>query len=356
LLSVENLSKSLGTFQLKDISLRIEPGQYLVLLGPSAVGKTVLLETIAGLTLPDRGRILVDGRDITYEKIQKRKIAMVFQNNTLFPHMTVFDNIAYPLRCRNFLKAQLRSRVAELARDFAVEHLLNRKPTTLSGGESQRVSLARALASEPRCLLLDEPLCSLDAKSRPQMRKLLRKISHEPLSVLHVTHDYTEAAALATHIAVMEAGKVSRVGPADQILRQPKSEFTAQFIGIENFFKGTLEPAQPGSTIRRFTTSGLDIFVLTDSPPGDGFVCIRSRDVTLSNLPPRTSARNSFVGKILDIDSSGTAVETIVDIGKTTALEVTALVTSESATDLDLKPGKKIWVSFKASAVQYIEE
>jgi len=356
LLSVENLSKSLGKFKLKDISFRIEPGQYLVLLGPSAVGKTVLLETIAGLTVPDRGRIRVDGCGITYEKVHKRKIAMVFQYSTLFPHMTVFDNIAYPVRCRGFGKAELRRRVAALARDFAVEDLLNRKPSTLSGGESQRVSLARALASEPRCLLLDEPLCSLDARSRPQMRKLLRKISHRPLPVLHVTHDYTEAAALATHIAVMEAGRVSQVGPADKLLRQPKSEFTARFIGIENFFKGVLEPAQPGSTIRRFAVCGLNIFVVTDSPPGRGLVCIRNRDVTLSNLPPHGSARNSFVGKIVDIESTGTAVETTVDIGTTTCIQVTAIVTCESAADLDLKPGKKIWVSFKASAVQYIEE
>jgi ABC-type sugar transport system ATPase subunit len=156
MLSVKNISKDLTSFAIKDVSFEVSNNQYFVLLGSTGVGKSVLLETIAGLIRPDTGRILLDGTDITNEKMQKRKIALVFQNSTLFPHMTVYDNIAYPLRFRNG-KTQIRKRVDELAEDFEVRHLLAAKPQTLSGGESQRVSLARAVASEPRCLLLDEP-------------------------------------------------------------------------------------------------------------------------------------------------------------------------------------------------------
>ena len=367
MLSVERISKSFGSPVIKDVSFEVQPGQYFVLLGASGVGKSVLLETIAGLNRPDTGRISLDGKDITNEKMQKRKIALVFQNSTLFPHMTVYDNIAYPLRCREnndqLTQRQIRQRVAELAEDFAVTHLLAAKPQTLSGGESQRVSLARAVASEPRCLLLDEPLSSLDAKSRSQMRALLRKINtRNRMQIVHVTHDYTEAVSLATHVAVMEAGTIVQVGTVEQIFQRPKSEFIARFVGIRNFFKGRLqEPQGHGTDTRRFTSGSpskegrifdLSLSVLTGSPGGPGFVCVRSEDVTIGDTASRTSARNNFEGTIVDVIPAGVGVEVIVDIG----VEIAALVSAESVKALELGCGKKVWVSFKASAVKYVEE
>ncbi len=353
MLSVREICKDLTSFAIKDVSFEVSNGQYFVLLGSTGVGKSLLLETIAGLIRPDSGRILLDGTDITNEKMQKRKIALVFQNSTLFPHMTVYDNIAYPLRFRNG-NTQIRKRVNELAEDFEVRHLLAAKPQTLSGGESQRVSLARAVASEPRCLLLDEPLSSLDAKSRSEMRAILRKInSKDQLQIVHVTHDYTEAVSLATHVAVMEAGTIAQAGTVEQIFQRPKSEFVARFVGIRNFFKGRLqEPHAPGTNTRRFTSGSLSFSVLTDSPVGSGFVCVRSEDVTISNKTSPTSARNNFEGAIVDIVPAGVGVEIIVDIG----VEIAALVTSESVKSLELGYGKKVWVSFKASAIKYVEE
>jgi molybdopterin-binding protein len=354
MLSVRNISKELTPFAIKDVSFEVSNSQYFVLLGSTGVGKSVLLETIAGLIRPDAGRIFLDGKDITNEKMQKRKIALVFQNSTLFPHMTVYDNIAYPLRCRRNGKTQIRQRVAELAEDFAISHLLKAKPHTLSGGESQRVSLARAVASEPRCLLLDEPLSSLDAKSRSQMRSLLRKInSKDQLQIVHVTHDYTEAVSLATHVAVMEAGTIAQAGTVEQIFQRPKSEFVARFVGIRNFFKGRLqEPHAHGTNTRRFTSGNLSFSVLTDNPGGPGFVCVRSEDVTISNKTSPTSARNNFEGTIVDIVPAGIGIEVIVDIG----VEIAALITAESVKSLQLGCGKKVWVSFKATAVKYVEE
>ncbi|MBW8040287.1 MAG: ABC transporter ATP-binding protein [Planctomycetes bacterium] len=358
MLSVRNISKDLTPFAIKDVSFEVSNSQYFVLLGRTGVGKSVLLETIAGLARPDAGRIFLDGKDITNEKMQKRKIALVFQNSTLFPHMTVYDNIAYPLRCREnngqLSQRQIRQRVNELAEDFAVGHLLAAKPQTLSGGESQRVSLARAVASEPRCLLLDEPLSSLDTKSRSQMRALLRKINAQNrMQIVHVTHDYTEAVSLATHVAVMEAGTIAQVGNVEQIFQHPKSEFVARFVGIRNFFKGRLqEPRDHGTDTRWFSSGSLSLSVLTDSPGGPGFVCVRSEDVTISNTAGKTSARNNFEGTIAEIIPAGFGVEVIVDIG----VEIAAMVSPESAKMLELSCGKKAWVSFKASAVKYIEE
>jgi molybdopterin-binding protein len=360
LLSVERISKSFGSPVIKDVSFEVQPGQYFVLLGASGVGKSVLLETIVGLIRPDAGRIFLDGKDITNEKMQKRKISLVFQNSTLFPHITVYDNIAYPLRCRRTggsrtapTDSEIRERVGELAEDFAVAALLARNPRTLSGGESQRVSLARAVASEPRCLLLDEPISSLDVKSRPQMRALLRKINAKGQAIVHVTHDYTEAVSLGTHIAVMEGGRIAQTGTVEEIFQHPKSEFIARFVGIRNFFKGQLEEPHDGhANLRRFRTGRIDFSVLTDSPGGFGFVCVRSEDVTICNSVSRTSARNNFEGTIADIVPAGVGVEVIVDIG----VEVAALITAESVKALELRCGKKVWISFKASAVKYVEE
>jgi len=368
LLTVRKISKAFSGFEIKDVSFDVRQGWYFVLLGASGVGKSLLLEIIAGLTRPDAGQIFLNGKDITNEKIQKRKIGLVFQDNTLFPHMTVYDNIAYPLR-NGHTKSQISKRVAQLAEDFGVTDLLNRKSQTLSGGESQRVSLARTVASQPDCLLLDEPICSLDATARPQIRTLLRRINANGQTVIHVTHDYTEAVSLGTHIAVMERGIIAQTGKVEDIFQHPKSEFIARFIGIRNFFKGRLEQPQHEENLRQFRINGLKFSVLTQKSTGLGFVCVRSEDVTISNLNTitgPTSARNNFEGTIVDIVPAGPGVEVIVDINtdksklinkeNNTPLEVAALISHESVKTLNLHCGKKVILSFKASAVKYVEE
>lgn len=357
MLSVKQISKTYPGFGIENVSFDVQPGEYFVLLGRTGVGKSVLLEIIAGLTQPDSGCVFLDGAEITHEKIQKRKTSLVFQNSALFPHMTVYDNIAYPLSGWGKTKSQIRERVTELAEDFAISHLLAARPQTLSGGESQRVSLARAVASEPRCLLLDEPLSSLDATSRSDIRALLRKISARGRVILHVTHDYTEAVSLSTHIAVMEDGGIAQVGTVEEIFQHPKSEFIARFVGIRNFFRGKLEASDAAeASLRHFTTDGLSFSVLTESSSGPGCIMVRSEDVTLYNAARPTSARNNFEGSIVDIAPAGGGVEVIVDIGLSKPVEVAALVTSEAVSALELRSGKKVWVSFKAAAARFIEE
>ena len=367
MLSIRNITKSFGSFAVfRSVSFEVGQGQYFVLLGASGVGKSVLLETIAGLIWPDAGRIFLDGRDVTNEKIQKRKFGLVFQNSALFPHMTVYDNIAYPLRCKGLKNSQIQERVDQIAEDFAVTGFLKRRVQTLSGGQSQRISLARVVVREPRCLLLDEPLSSLDAKSRPQMRALLRKINRQGQTIVHVTHDYTEAVSLGTHIAVMDAGRIAQAGTVEEVFQRPKSEFIARFVGIRNFFKGQLstgrltaeKPADGPANLRRFVTDGLDLSVMTDSVAGIGFVMVRSEDVTIYNaaMNAHTSARNNFEGTIVDIIPAATGIEVLIDVGVGKPVEVAAMISAESVKALELHCGKRVWISFKASAARYVEQ
>jgi molybdopterin-binding protein len=357
MLSVKGISKNYPDFKISDISFDIQKGEYFVLLGRTGAGKSVMLEIIAGLTHPDSGSVLLDGRDITREKIPKRQVSLVFQTSALFPHMSVYDNVSYPLRWCGRTKAQVDRRVSELAEDFGFSHLLKARPQTLSGGETQRVSLARAVASEPRCLLLDEPLSSLDTTSRSEIRALLRRISNKGQLIVHVTHDYTEAVALSTHIAVMEDGGIAQIGTVDEIFQHPKSQFVASFIGVRNFFKGQLQtPETEQAGLKHFSTNGHRFSVLTDCPAGPGSVMVRSEDVTITNIASSTSARNNFEGVIVDIAPVGGGVEVIIDIGKSRSTEIASFVTKEAVNALELCSGKNVWLSFKAAAVKFIED
>ena len=352
MLDVRDIGTDLGGFALRDVSFEVNEGEYFVLLGASGVGKTVLLETIAGLTPPDSGRIFLAGREITREKIQARGLALVYQDQNLFPHLTVGRNIAYGLSGKKMSRAWISERVGGLAEDVGVTQLLERRPGTLSGGEAQRVALGRALATEPRCLLLDEPLSSLDARSRPELRALLRDLNRQGLTIVHVTHDFEEAISLASRVAIMENGTVVQVGTPEQVLRHPKTEFVARFVGVRNFFKGDLAgPRGPEGEASRFITAGLTFWILTDAEAGPGFLMIRSEDVTVSNAHCEDSARNAFEGTIVDIVPTRHGVEVLVDVG----VEVSAMITSASVKRLGLEPGKKVWASFKATAGKFIE-
>jgi len=239
-----------------------------------------------------------------------------------------------------------------LAADVGIEGLLERRPGTLSGGEAQRTALARALATEPRCLLLDEPLSSLDAQSRGQLRALLRALNRQGNTMLHVTHDYEEAIALASKVAIMDQGRIVQIGKPAEVFRHPKSEFAANFIGIRNFFQGRLQRPNGKGALVDFLTSGLAFRVLTDADAGRGFLLLRSTDVIVSSARPETSARNAFEGVVLDMAPAKLGVEVVVDIG----VEVAAVLSTESAERLNLSCGQRAWVSFKASAARFLRE
>ncbi len=353
MLRVEQLSVNMGEFSLQSIDLQVGRGDYFVVLGVSGAGKSLLLETIAGIVKPSGGHIYLNEEDITRKKIQSRGVGLLYQDHALFPHLTVVENIAYPLKRRYPAKRDAVKAVRDLAEQMSIQHLLHRKPGTLSGGEQQRVALARTLAMNPSVLLLDEPLASLDVQMKKDLRKLLRKINQDGMTILHVTHDYEEAITLGHKVAVLNQGKIIQTGSIADVFQHPRHAFTASFIGIKNFYSARFLPpdpnALPGLSCAQISPE-ISFFLQEQVPDGDGFIILEAEDITLSHTRPDSSARNNFKGTILEISPGIKGFEVTADIG----IPVHAIITRHALDDLQLREGRDVWVSFKASALRFI--
>ncbi len=230
---VENLVKRFDqNIAINNTSLAIDDGMFMVFLGPSGCGKTTTLRCIAGLEIPDGGRILIDGEDVTKLPPSARDIAMVFQQYAIYPHMTVAENLAFPLKAVKTPRHEIEARVREVACKLHIEHLLNRKPGKLSGGEMQRVAIGRAMVRRPKVFLMDEPLSNLDAKLRAEMRAEIKRLqSDQGATTIYVTHDQLEAMSMADKIAVMYGGILQQVGTPAEVYDHPANLFVARFIG-----------------------------------------------------------------------------------------------------------------------------
>lgn len=239
MIRVVGLSKRLGAFELRGVSFELARGDYAVLLGPTGSGKTVLLETIVGINRPDSGQVWLDGQDVTRWAPERRGIGFVYQRSMLFPNLSVRANIAYGLRYHGVPRAEWGRRVERVAELVGVSHLLERDIAGLSGGESHKVALARALAIEPRVLLLDEPLAALDPPAKAALCWELATL-HRQLgaTIIHVTHDQEEARILGKVIGVLRGGRLLQFGPKDEVFDRPNSPFVARFVGAENVFEG----------------------------------------------------------------------------------------------------------------------
>jgi spermidine/putrescine ABC transporter ATP-binding subunit len=233
------------------LDLVVHRGELLTLLGPSGCGKTTALRTLTGHVRPDEGRILVDGRDVTDLPTHRRELGMVFQNFALFPHMTVRDNVGFPLMVRGVPAAERVTRVAEALRLVRLEGHADKQPRQLSGGQQQRVGLARALVYRPKVLLLDEPLSNLDAKLREEMRFEIRDVvTRLGITAVYVTHDQEEALALSDRIAIMHRGRIEQLGTPEDIYARPASRFVAEFVGLSSFLEGVVEAiAEDGMSV-----------------------------------------------------------------------------------------------------------
>jgi len=247
-LTLENITKRFGqATAVNNISLAIEEGEFLTLLGPSGCGKTTILRMVAGFETPTEGDILLEDETITYRPANKRPMGMVFQSYALFPHMSAEQNIAFGLDIKHRPKDEIKRRCAELLELVGLPEMGNRYPHQLSGGQQQRIALARALAVEPKVLLLDEPLSALDAKVRVSLRNEIRRIQQQlHMTAIYVTHDQEEALAISDRIAVMARGKIEQLDQPEEIYSNPRTVFAATFVGTSNQFKGRVESAAEG--------------------------------------------------------------------------------------------------------------
>src|SRR5512136_2760830 len=233
-----------------DVSISIEKGEFVTLLGPSGCGKTTTLRLIAGFEFPTSGHIIVDNQRLEEVPPNRRDMAMVFQSYAIFPHLNVYENIAYGLNVQRRPQAEIKQRVDHVLELVELTGLEGRAPNQLSGGQQQRVALARALVMEPKVLLMDEPLSNLDAKLREQMRTEIRRIQKRlGITRVYVTHDQVEAMTLSDQIVVMDQGKIEQVGAPDEIYRRPRTRFVADFIGRANFVEGVIRERRDGHVL-----------------------------------------------------------------------------------------------------------
>lgn len=348
MLHIESLSITLGEFSVRDVSLAIRPGEYFVILGPTGAGKTVLLETIAGIHTPESGKIILGDNEITATEPRLRNIGMVYQDYMLFPHLTVEDNIAFGLRQMKIPRDSRHELVKEMSAFLEIAHLINRYPGSLSGGEQQRVALARALVLKPEILLLDEPLSALDSRTRERMRTELSRIRKlTGTTIIQITHHFDDVFALADRVAIMREGTIIQTGETADVFLHPADTFIAEFLGIGNIIRGTSSRA--GNITKIMTRDGT-VFVAASGTTGEVVATLHAEDVILSEAPFASSARNCLSGTVTEVIPAGSTVRVILDVG----FPLTALLTRESCRDLHLETGSKVFATFKASAVHVI--
>jgi len=303
---------------LDGLDLTLAPGELVALLGPSGCGKTTTLRLLAGLEDADGGQVTVDGADITHIPPSKRDMGMVFQAYSLFPHMTVRDNVAFGLKLRHIARAEREQRAMEMLALVGLTEQAGRYAHQLSGGQQQRVALARALAISPKVLLLDEPLSALDAKVRAQLRDQIRRIQLEVgITTLFVTHDQEEALAIADRVGVMRDGRIEQLGSPTDIYSRPATSFVAEFVGLTNRLSGTV---RDGAVHVRGCALPL---VDPATPNGEAIALVRPEAVTVAEGGPLT-------GTVIAVTFLGATSRITVDLGDTTVLA--QLSTSDATT------------------------
>ena len=345
MLKLININRRLGDFALTDINLEVSEGQYYVLLGRSGAGKTQLLELIAGLEHPDAGTIILDNVDITRQRIQNRKIGIVFQDYAVFPHMTVFGNIAYPLRARKENKKSIAEKVEKAATAMNIKHILERNTQKLSGGELQRVALARTLITSPRLLLLDEPLSSLDTSLKDDLKRLLRNLNKAGQTIIHVTHDYGDALSLAKRVGVIHNGKIIQEGSVDEVFKNPSNRFVARYAGIRNFFG--VEISREDGLLTGVTKHNIRFKLNGDNPGRDGLLLIKNDSIMLTSEMPADNELNIIKGKISEIIPSEFGMEVTINAGDLFYVNILA----SDLEKLKLIEEKEVWMSFPSKAI-----
>src|SRR5512135_786430 len=337
---MEGLTRRYGTVTALDgLDLTLQPGELVALLGPSGCGKTTTLRLLAGLEDADEGQITVAGRDITHVPASKRDMGMVFQAYSLFPHLTVLQNVAFRLRLRRVAKANRDRRAMEVLDLVGLSEQAGRYAHQISGGQTQRVALARALAIEPQVLLLDEPLSALDAKVRAQLRDQIRRIQLEVgITTLFVTHDQEEALAIADRVGVMKEGRIEQLAPPTEVYSRPATSFVAEFVGLSNRLPGEV---RDGEVHVRGITLPL---VERDVPGGQVVALVRPEAVTLAS--DAAAETGPLTGTVIAITFLGATSRVTVDLGDTTVLA--QLPTSDATA---LSAGSRVTLAIRRDPV-----
>lgn len=326
---------------LREINMEVYQGELLVLLGPSGSGKSTLLRIIGGLEVPSKGRVYMDGEDITFYPPYKRDTSMVFQSLALFPHMTVYDNVAYGLKIRKISKDEIDRRVDEVLELVRIKELKDRKVTQLSGGQRQRVAIARSLILNPKVLLLDEPLGALDLKLRKELHVELKRLHKEVGNTwIFVTHDQEEALTLADRIGIMHDGRLEQIGDKWDIYEKPSTKFVADFIGETNLLSGKVKSIKGDMIV--ISWNELDIYApnISGLQVGDDIsVSVRPENISLGKLSKKAEGLNVLDGVIIDEIFKGSYVTYYVKLVNNEVLRVTVL-----SKDANYDPGDKVAV------------
>jgi spermidine/putrescine transport system ATP-binding protein len=359
LLEIRNVSRRFGDFTaVNDVSLSIEAGEFFTLLGPSGCGKTTLLRMIAGFDAPDDGRIVVDGKDMTGIPPEARNIHTVFQSYALFPHMTVEQNIAFPLKMANADPSQIGKRVEEALEDVRLTGMGKRYPNELSGGQKQRVAVARALINRPKLLLLDEPLAALDAKLKESVQLELIGLQKEiGVTFVYVTHDQSEALALSHRIAVMNLGRVEQVDEPSKIYGFPKNRFVADFIGQCNLLEGEIGACQGDRMAVNLAGIGevVALNVESDDSGLKGVLALRPEKVAIGRDLPDSPDFNRFSGKVHDFLYLGDVTVYIVELASGTRIEA-LLPNSAAGRTKFFEAGDVVQVGWRYDAGHFLND
>ena len=349
-LKLDRVAKIFGTVKaVDDVSLNIEQGEFLTLLGPSGSGKTTTLNMIAGFEIPTSGEILLEGEDITVVAPNQRGIGMVFQNYALFPHMTVFENIAFPLKMRKISAERIRQMTAEALELVKLPGFERRYPHQLSGGQQQRIALARAIVFQPKILLMDEPLGALDKKLRDHMRLEIKHLQESlEITVIYVTHDQEEALTMSDRIAIMNEGRIVQLDNPGELYESPANLFVADFIGESNFLAGRVGETRGDKTLVE-TEAGLEVWVPKLEHPAAGAevsVAVRPEKIELlgEGNPEKGDYFNRFEGRIEEVVYVGEA--RIYRIGLAPGLSLNVKVQS-GPTALPYKVGDKLSIGWR---------
>lgn len=350
IIELKGVSKSYGDYQaLQETSLQIQNGEFITLLGPSGCGKTTMLRLISGLEKPDTGKIFINGVDATNFPPEKRHMNMVFQSYALFPHMTVYDNVAFGLRCKKISEAEVKERVTEVLKTVKLEQLAERKPNQLSGGQQQRVAIARAVVNQPIVLLLDEPLSALDYNLRKKMQIELKQLQRKlGITFIFVTHDQEEALSMSDRLAIMDEGRIEQLGTPKDVYEEPNCLYVAEFIGETNVFNTEIVEIIDQKLIlfiegKKFIINNKKNFTVNTKV----HVIVRPEDIEVwgeNEITPEET-KDTLPGIVEQVIYKGSTVNLIVRLPSEKRILATEFF-NEDDEHLDYHITEKVWINW----------